>query len=298
MKSNSFADTTTFIVDRSINKMWTISSLWSRQWTTSSILLILVVSPFIVDGFVVTNPITSQPIQNHQLSTTIASSTSSSSSETMMEFTEQQQNQQKTLSVTLEKPLGMILEENVERQAQGVYVLELTDDGSAIQSDYKDQLVGMSLTKITDQDVTSMDFDSIMEQLISATSPVTLEFMSKEQDTATTLTTKQDDEYEIGTIVTIKVLEDSKETIIEGKVGDNLRKTLLENNIEVYKGLKKKLGNCGGAGQCTFCAVEFVDDSQGWLERSEYEDQKLKNASPKARLSCLNNIQGPATIRL
>jgi ferredoxin len=59
--------------------------------------------------------------------------------------------------------------------------------------------------------------------------------------------------------------------------------------------MKQKLGNCGGAGQCTFCAMDFVE-SQGWLERSDYEDKKLLK-NPDARLACLNEIQGPATIR-
>ena len=79
-------------------------------------------------------------------------------------------------------------------------------------------------------------------------------------------------------------------------MGDNLRQTLLDNNVEVYRGLKKKLGNCGGGGQCTFCAVDFVE-SEGWEPRSEYEDSKIAKW-PNARLSCLNNIQGPATIRI
>jgi len=62
-------------------------------------------------------------------------------------------------------------------------------------------------------------------------------------------------------------------------------------------GLKQKLGNCGGGGQCTFCAADFVGDSEGWSPRSDYEDQRLAK-TPNARLTCLNNIQGPCTIRL
>jgi len=202
---------------------------------------------------------------------------------------------QKLLSVTLEKPLGMILEECQEGQPCGVYVLELAEEGSAADSEWKDQLVGLTLAKVMGQDVTALDFDAVMEQLISAPSPVSLDFVV-DADTGEDAPAVK--EFEIGTTVTIKVLEenDNKETVIVAKVGDNLRKTLLENNVEVYKGLKKKLGNCGGGGQCTFCAADFVE-SEGWLERSDYEDQKLKNY-PTARLTCLNNIQGPATIRL
>lgn len=204
------------------------------------------------------------------------------------------------LSVELEKPLGMILEEVEEGQAKGVYVMELAEEGSAAASEYKDQLVGLPLAKVMGNDVTNLDFDSVMDQLIAAPSPLSLDFIVETAGEATESAPVQEEieEFAVGTTVAIKVLGDkgNPETIIEAKVGDNLRKTLQDNNIEVYQGLKQKLGNCGGAGQCTFCAAEFVE-SEGWAERSDYEDQRLAKA-PTARLTCLNNIQGPATIRL
>jgi len=104
------------------------------------------------------------------------------------------------------------------------------------------------------------------------------------------------DSFPIGTIVNVTVLEGDKETVVEMIVGDNLRLSLLGGGFEVYRGFKSKIGNCGGGGQCTFCAVEFLSN-EGWGDRSEYEESKLKK-SPQARLSCLNNIQGPAVIRL
>ncbi len=200
------------------------------------------------------------------------------------------------LSIELEKPLGMILEEVEEGQAKGVYVLELAEEGSAASSEYKDQLVGLPLAKVMGNDVTGLDFDSVMEQLIEAPSPLSLDFIVEATEAAPV--EEEVDEFPVGTVVAIKVLGDkgNPETVIEAKVGDNLRTTLQENNIEVYQGLKQKLGNCGGGGQCTFCAAEFVE-SEGWAERSEYEDQRLAK-SPTARLTCLNNIQGPATIRM
>lgn len=205
--------------------------------------------------------------------------------------------EQSILSVTLEKPLGVILEEVEEGQAKGVYILELADDGSAAASEFKDQLVGLPLAKVMGTDVTSMDFDSVMDQLIAAPSPIDLDFLVAAA-TEGFEDPPAEEELPIGTTVAIKVLDNNgtPETIIEAKVGDNLRASLLENKIEVYQGLKQKLGNCGGGGQCTFCAAEFIE-SEGWSERSDYEDQRLAKA-PKARLTCLNNIQGPATIRL
>jgi ferredoxin len=202
--------------------------------------------------------------------------------------------QQDVISVSLEKPLGMVLEEVEEGLPKGVFVLELSEEGSAAGSEFKDQLVGLKVATVMGEDVTSLAFDDVMDKLINAPSTVSLEFLSPAAETITEEEVAP--QFNLGTPVTITVLEDGKETPIEAKVGDNLRKVLLENNIEVYKGMKQKLGNCGGGGQCTFCAADFVE-SEGWDERSDYEDQKLKK-SPTARLSCLNNIQGPATIRL
>jgi len=184
----------------------------------------------------------------------------------------------------------MILEEIEEGQPSGVFISELADDGSAAVSQWKDQVVGLKLATVMGNDVTNLDFDSIMDQLIAAPSPISIEFIVKAP--------ADEEQFPVGTVVLIKVLgdKDSDETVIEAKVGDNLRQALLENNVEVYKGLKQKLGNCGGGGQCTFCAADFVD-SEGWSPRSDYEDQRLAK-TPNARLTCLNNIQGPCTVSL
>jgi len=199
------------------------------------------------------------------------------------------------LSVTLEKPLGMLLEEMEEGAPLGVKVEELADSGSAYASPYKDQLVGLKLATVMGEDVTAIGFDDVMEKIIDAPSPVTIEFEVEAAAAAGDVEEKVS--FDVGTPVTIQVIQEGKPDLeINAQVGDNLRKTLLENDVELYRGLKKKLGNCGGVGQCTFCAVDFKD-SEGWEERSEYEDGRLKKA-PNARLACLNNIQGPATIRV
>lgn len=195
------------------------------------------------------------------------------------------------LSLELEKPLGLILEEVEEGAASGVKVEEVAESGSAFASPSKDQLIGMKIASVNSVDVSSLVFDDVMEYIINAPSPVSITFEGgNEEDTTPML--------EIGTDVQIKVIQQGNEDkIIEAKVGDNLRKTLLDNNVELYRGLKKKLGNCGGGGQCTFCAVEFVDDEGSWQPRSDYENQKIPKLT-SSRLACLNNIQGPATIRV
>ena len=209
------------------------------------------------------------------------------------------------LSLELEKPLGILLEEVEEGHPMGVKVEELSDAGSAAASEYADQLVGLKVASVCGEDVTAISFDDVMDKIIDAPSPVQIAFevedgadadAGAEADEAAEAAAPAEPQFAVGETVTITVIQDGAETEIQGRVGDNLRKTLLDNNIEVYRGLKQKLGNCGGAGQCTFCACDFVE-SQGWLERSDYEDGRLAK-SPNARLACLNNIQGPAKINM
>lgn len=194
-----------------------------------------------------------------------------------------------SLTLSLPKPLGLILEEVEEGKAAGVYVASFAEAGSALE--YTRTIEGAKLSSVQGTDVSRMDFDSVMEAIINAPETVELEFLiSKMADSGVS-----GEEYPVGTPVTIRFLGDSGELEMKAAVGDNLRKIMLNNGIEVYQGMKQKLGNCGGGGTCTFCAVDIIE-SEGWNERSEYEEQKLAKF-PGARLACLNNVQGPATIQ-
>lgn len=195
------------------------------------------------------------------------------------------------LSVTLDKPLGLLLEEMEEGAPMGAKVESLGEGGSAAASSYKDQLVGLKLAEVMGENVGSLDFDSVMEKIIDAPSPVTIGF--EVEDGAVV---EEEEGLPVGTAVTLTVVQEGKDDMtIDAKVGDNLRATLLENNVEVYRGLKKKMGNCGGGGQCGFCSVRMTNDDE-WCERSDYETNKIGKQGPEVRLSCLNNIQGSATV--
>ena len=199
------------------------------------------------------------------------------------------------ISLQLDKPLGLLLEEVEENSPSGVKIQELSEGGSASSSPYKDQLLGSKILKVSGEDVSSVTFEDVLNKIINAPSPVLIE-VDAPNGVVKQVKKSEIVSFDVGTTVAITVLQDGKAMTIEAKVGDNLRKTLLENNTELYRGLKKKLGNCGGAGQCTFCAVDFVE-SEGWEPRSDYENQKIGKWAA-ARLACLNNIQGPCTIRI
>ena len=236
------------------------------------------------------------PIIIPKPSSPLVLSASSTSSESTVETSSNDDD--RMLSLSLEKPLGMILEEVEEGAPQGVYVLELAEDGSAATSAEKNVIVGSKLVKVMGEDVSVLGFDDVMDRLINAPSPVDLELAlaaAERDDTESEM--EADTGFSVGTDITVVVQRDGEPDLtIKAKVGDNLRKTLLENEVEVYRGFKAKIGNCGGGGQCGFCAVEFID-SEGWAPRSDYEANKIKN-SPNSRLSCLNNIQGPVTIKM
>jgi ferredoxin len=213
-----------------------------------------------------------------------ASSSSSSSSSSAVEV------------LALEKPLGLILEEVVENEPCGVYVKEVSESGSAFP--HKSCIEGLAIRSVQGQDVTRFRFEQVMDAIARAPSPLSIEFAPVQKD---------DDQNDVvgglpmGTPVALTVLTGNKgeqSVRIEAKVGDNLRKCLLDGGVEVYSGFQA-IGNCGGAGQCGMCAFDvLLDDGSevGWLERSDYEDKKLRKF-PQARLTCLNSIQGPATLR-
>jgi ferredoxin len=207
-----------------------------------------------------------------------------------------------TLTVTLDKPLGLILEEVQEGSSpQGVKVQELLDSGSAYASEYKDQLLGLKLSYVQGTDVSCSTFETVMETITAAPSRVTLEFETLVVPTDTLIP-----ELPVGTPVSLQVLQEGKSDIItvSAKVGDNLRTVLLEHKIDLYRGLSKKLGNCGGGGQCTLCAIQLETSSDDtsmtapWTDRSEWETKKIgKKLGPTARLACLTSIEGPAAIK-
>ena len=201
---------------------------------------------------------------------------------------------ERLLSLSLPKPLGLILEEVQEGTANGVFIQQVNEGGSAFE--YADSLQGCQLAAVQGVDVTRLAFDDVMQLIMDAPETVSLQVMIDNAEAAESSNDSPTASYEQGTVVTIRFQQPGAADLeISAKVGDNLRTTLLENGVEVYQGLKQKLGNCGGGGTCTFCAMDLVE-SLGWLDRSDYEDKKLAKF-PQARLACLNSIQGPATIR-
>ncbi len=69
--------------------------------------------------------------------------------------------------------------------------------------------------------------------------------------------------------------------------GENLREVALREGVEIY-GLKGKLGNCNGCGQCITCFVGVVSEGvPGALSgRTAVEEAKLRRRPQDWRLAC------------
>ena len=83
---------------------------------------------------------------------------------------------------------------------------------------------------------------------------------------------------------------------IQCKPGDNLREVVIREKLELY-GLKGKLGNCGGVGQCSTCFVSVEGGSSNSLSPlTSVEEEKLKNRPENWRLACQTLIKSSAAI--
>ena len=79
---------------------------------------------------------------------------------------------------------------------------------------------------------------------------------------------------------------------VECYPGENLRDVALREGVELY-GLKGRLGNCNGCGQCITCFVEISGSAApGSLSpRTSVEEAKLKRRPDEWRLACQTLVQ-------
>ena len=79
---------------------------------------------------------------------------------------------------------------------------------------------------------------------------------------------------------------------VECYPGENLRDVALREGVELY-GLKGRLGNCNGCGQCITCFVEIPNSngSDALTPRTSVEEAKLKRRPNEWRLACQTLVQ-------
>jgi ferredoxin len=88
-----------------------------------------------------------------------------------------------------------------------------------------------------------------------------------------------------------------RDSVIECKAGDNLRKVLLKNGLSPYNGIARFI-NCRGMGTCGTCAVK-IDGKVS--KKSKIERWRLSFPPHKPadglRLACQCTVEGNLTIQ-
>lgn len=184
------------------------------------------------------------------------------------------------IRVSLMKPLGVQLEEVKEGGSLGV-TIEAVNEGSAKASGKVKS--GLFLISANGKDLKFQDFDTILDTLGDSPEgqPIDLVFIDPK------------DVYNGPVTLTVKT-GDGNSVQINTRKGENLRKTLLDNKIDIY-GAKAKFTNCGGGASCGTCAV-LINDAVDWEPRADFEGARLRKYSSAGRLSCNVFIEGDCTV--
>ena len=185
------------------------------------------------------------------------------------------------ITVSVSKPLGLSLEEVAENEKRGV-VVEGMDDGGSAKANGKIK-PGLFLVSVNGFDTKFEDFDTILDKIKSAPSPLELTFIEPKnvwKGPATITVTTPD-----GKTVTVKALK-----------GQNMRTVLQGTGIVIYSS-KNTYTNCGGAGNCGTCGV-LVTDNADWEPRQKFEELRLKKFPSTARLSCMTDVEGDCKVEV
>uniref|UniRef100_A0A0F7CYR6 Photosynthetic NDH subcomplex B 3 n=1 Tax=Geranium phaeum TaxID=379952 RepID=A0A0F7CYR6_9ROSI len=78
-----------------------------------------------------------------------------------------------------------------------------------------------------------------------------------------------------------------------GVGGQNLRKFMMETNIELYGPYSRPLLNCAGGGTCGTCMVEVIEGKELLNRRTDKEKDKLKRKPKNWRLACQTTVGNP-----
>mmetsp|Transcript_32930 Transcript_32930/g.86515 ORF Transcript_32930/g.86515 Transcript_32930/m.86515 type:complete len:142 (-) Transcript_32930:235-660(-) len=90
---------------------------------------------------------------------------------------------------------------------------------------------------------------------------------------------------------------------IDGKAGEVqkgviMRTAIQKTGAEIHKGLKAKLNQCGGVGQCSTCWVNVVDGMENLSERTDVEVKKGAKRPDTYRMSCQSLVNGDVTVQI
>jgi len=184
----------------------------------------------------------------------------------------------RSLTVTLTKPLGAVLE---DAAPAGVKVEDLQEGGSAAETGLLKK--GDMLRSVMGTDVSEASFDEVMALLIDAPAEVELGvrrvvISRKPREAPTPLTLTVD-----GTPV----------EVVKGVV---MRSAIQEAGLTIHKGMKAKMSSCGGVGQCASCWVEVLDGEENLSAPTASELKRGQKKPAGYRMACQSTVNGPVSV--
>eukprot|EP00239_Pterosperma_sp_CCMP1384_P001627 CAMPEP_0197855710 /NCGR_PEP_ID=MMETSP1438-20131217/27111_1 /TAXON_ID=1461541 /ORGANISM="Pterosperma sp., Strain CCMP1384" /LENGTH=246 /DNA_ID=CAMNT_0043470911 /DNA_START=41 /DNA_END=784 /DNA_ORIENTATION=- len=198
-----------------------------------------------------------------------------------------------TYTVTLERPLGMVLAEEPP-PSQNVFVEEIAAGGNAAKDG--NIKVGDVIVSVGDVDCQDIGFDSVMGALTADPDSPTLQISFGRYTKAEASTANEE-----ATSVTPQGVEpEAVEVEVEGKDGTAtltiqpdmiLRAELLEAGQTIYDGWGTMM-NCNGGGQCGLCMVEVLEGEAQLSGKTSAEERKLKKRPDTWRLACQTVVDG------
>ena len=182
------------------------------------------------------------------------------------------------VSVTLPKPLGAVLEECAP---SGVRVEELQDGGSAAETGLLRK--GDRLLSVQSNDVRTASFDEVMQLLVEAAEDVELVVVR------TNIVRKP------RVVPTLAIDGVGMGPVPKGAI---LRTAIIDAGVEVHRGLKAKMSQCGGNGQCSTCWVKIVDGMESLSPRTAVESKRGGKKPEDYRMACQAFVNGPVSVEM
>jgi len=184
----------------------------------------------------------------------------------------------RSLTVTLPKPLGAVLE---EAAPAGVKVEDLQEGGSAAETGLLKK--GDRLTSVMGADVSSATFDEVMALLIDA--PAEVELGVKR-----VVISRKPRVKAAPCVLTVDG------TPIEVAKGVVMRSAIQAAGLEIHKGVKAKMQSCGGVGQCSSCWVQVLDGADNLSDPTTTELKKGQKKGPGYRMACQSLVNGAVSV--
>jgi ferredoxin len=149
-----------------------------------------------------------------------------------------------------------------------------------------DQLVAINGTFVYD-----LRFDQVMSLLAQMGSGMQLEFFHGDREQL--LSAVGEAPRDQTKTATITVNDQGKRLEIVVEKGANLRDSLVNNGVDVYRGTTAWT-NCAGHQMCGTCIVDLTDGAQNTNRKSNDEDGtlNLQGCDPSCRLSCVSYVYG------